>query len=232
MTSMSRMMTAAAVTVWGTLWACGLAPAHAQAPVAVVEDVDSKTAGVEFMDYVLAGKTIKLGASDTLVLSYMHSCWRETINGGTVAVGTDQSTVTGGKVRREKVPCDGGKMQLTQQQASKSGAVVFRAAPKANPNQPQLTLYGLSPVVDVKGGGHLVIERIDQPGERIEMDIAEHQLMRGTFYDFAKAGKALTPGGIYRASAGADHVTFKVDPDAAPGQAPILSRLLRLKPAA
>ncbi len=229
---MSRMLIVAAVTLWGALCGCGLTAAHAQAPVAVVEDVDSKTAGVEFMDYVSAGKTIKLGPSDTLVLSYMHSCWRETISGGTVAVGTDQSTVTGGKVRREKVPCDGGKMQLTQQQASKSGAVVFRNAPKVNTNQPQLILYGLSPVVDVKGGGHLIIERIDQPGERIEMDIAAHQLVRGTFYDFAKAGKALTPGGTYRASAGTDHITFKVDPNAAPGQAPILSRLLRLRPAA
>ena len=229
MTRISHTVTASLMIALGTI---GLAAAaRAQAPVALVEDVNSKTAGVEFMDYVSAGKTIKLASSDTLVLSYMHSCWRETITGGTVVVGTDQSAVTDGKIRREKVPCDGGKMSLTAQQASKSGAVVFRAAPKVNTNQPQLTLYGLSPVVDIKGGGHLTIERLDQPGERIEVDIAGHQLMRGTFYDFAKAGKALTAGGTYRASSGGDQITFKVDPNAAPGQAPILSRLLRLKTA-
>ncbi|HEX9466738.1 MAG TPA: hypothetical protein VGB82_29405 [Alphaproteobacteria bacterium] len=207
--------------------------ARAQAPVAVVEDVESKSAGVEFMDYVSAGKTIRLGPSDTLVLGYMQSCWRETIIGGTVTVGAEQSAVAGGKVRREHVSCDGGKIQLTAQQASKSGAVVFRAPPKpaTASAQPQLTLYGLSPVVDVKGGGHLVIERIDQPGERIDVTIADHQLFRGSFFDFAKDGKALSAGGIYRASVGASQIVFKVDPYAAPGEAPIVGRLLRFQPA-
>jgi hypothetical protein len=222
----------------GVVLAGGLAaagPAAAQA-VAVVEDVNSKSAGVEFMDYVDAGKVIKLAATDTLVLGYMKSCWRETITGGTVTVGPEQSTVADGRVRREKVGCDGGKMQLTQQQASKSGAMVFRAPPKAtpapgSPPQAQLTLYGLSPVVEVKGGGHLVIERIDQPGEKIEVNIADRQLMRGAFYDFAKADKALAAGGLYRASVGANEIVFKVDPFAAPGQAPVVSRLLRFVPA-
>lgn len=206
--------------------------ARAQAPVAVVEDVDSKSAGVEFMDYVTAGKTIRLGPSDTLVLGYMHSCWRETITGGAVTVGNDQSVVAGGKVKREHVSCDGGKMRLTAQQASKSGAVVFRGGPKSTAGvEPQLTLYGLSPVVDIKGGGQLVIERIDQPGERIEVKIADRQLFRGSFFDFAKDGKALSAGGVYRASVGASEIVFKVDPYAAPGAAPIVSRLLRFQPA-
>lgn len=207
--------------------------ALAQAPVAVVEDVESPSAGVEFMDYISAGKTIRLGRVDTLVLGCMQSCWRETITGGTVTVAAEQSMVVGGKVRREHVPCDGGKIQLTAQQASKSGAVVFRAAPKpaGSAAQPQLTLYGLSPVVDIKGGGHLVIERIDQPGERIEVNIADHQLFRGAFFDFAKDGKALVAGGIYRASVGANQIVFKVDPYAAPGEAPIVGRLLRFQPA-
>jgi hypothetical protein len=206
--------------------------ARGQAPVAVVEDVDSKSAGVEFMDYVTAGKTIRLGPSDTLVLGYMRSCWRETITGGTVSVGNDQSAVAGGKVKREHVSCDGGKMRLTAQQASKSGAVVFRGGPKSTAAvEPQLTLYGLSPVVDAKGGGQLVIERIDQPGERIEVKLADRQLFRGSFFDFAKDGKALTAGGVYRASIGSDHIVFKIDPYAAPGQAPIVSRLLRFQPA-
>ncbi|HTP84005.1 MAG TPA: hypothetical protein VMQ11_13730 [Alphaproteobacteria bacterium] len=201
--------------------------ARAQAPVAVVEDVNSKSAGVEFMDYVAPGKVIRLGAADTLVLGYMNSCWQESITGGTVTVGATQSSVAGGKVQREKTACDGGKMQLSEQQASKSGAVVFRSAPKPSAMQPQLTLYGLSPVVDVKGGGHLVIERLDRPGERVETDIAAHQMFRGSFYDFAKAGQALKAGGVYRASVGARQIVFKVDPEAQAGNAPIIGRLLR-----
>lgn len=201
--------------------------AWAQAPVAVVEDVNSKSAGVEFMDYVAPGKVIKLGAADTLVLGYMNSCEHETITGGTVTVGTAQSAVAGGKVQREKISCDGGKMQLTAQQASKSGAVVFRGAPKPSAPQPTLVLYGLSPVVDIKGGGHLVIERLDRPGERLETDVAGQQLFRGSFYDFAKAGKTLAAGGVYRASVGSRQIVFKVDPYARAGEAPVIGRLLR-----
>jgi hypothetical protein len=214
-----------------TLW---IGSAVAQAPVAVVEDVTGSPAGVEFMDYVSAGKVIRLGPKDAMVLGYMKSCWRETITGGTVTVGEEQSTVSEGRIQREKVGCDGGKMQLTQAQASKSGAMVFRAPPKpvaGTTPQAQLTLYGLSPVVEVKGGGLLLIERLDQAGERHEVTIGGQQLLRGSFYDFAKAEKALAAGGLYRASVGAQHIVFKVDPYARPGQAPVVGRLLRFVPA-
>ena len=53
----------------------------------------------------------------------------------------------------------------------------------------------------------------------------------GAFFDFAKEGKALTAGDVYRASVGASQIIFKVDPYAAPGAAPIVSRLLRFQPA-
>jgi hypothetical protein len=202
--------------------------AAAQAPVAVVEEVTGTPAGVEFMDYVSAGKVIRLGPKDSLILGYMKSCWRETITGGTVTVGEEQSTVADGRVRREKVGCD-SKMQLSQAQASKSGAMVFRAPPKPAPgsNTPQVTLYGLSPVIEIKGGGTLVIERLDQPGERHEVKIGGQQLLRGSFYDFAKSDKALEAGGLYRASVGVQQIVFKVDPFARPGQAPVVGRLLR-----
>ncbi len=131
-------------------------------------------------------------------------------------------------MRREKVGCY-SKMQLSQQTASKSGAMVFRAPPKPAPgsNTPQVTLYGLSPVVEIKGGGTLVIERLDQPGERHEVKIGGQQLLRGSFYDFAKSDKALEAGGLYRASVGVQQIVFKVDPFARPGQAPVVGRLLR-----
>ena len=224
-------------SIWlaATALAAAAATAFAAgAPVAVVEDVSGKAAGVEAMDYVSPGQVIHLGKGDTLVLGYMDSCWRETITGGTVTVGKEQSAVKDGAVQRAKVECDGGRMQLSAQQASKSGAVVFRGAPKPKSAlpQPQLTLYGLSPVVDVKGGGHLVIERLDRPGERIEVNIGSQQLFRGAFYDFAKENKALAAGGLYRAAVGNRQIVFKVDPEARPGRTPVIGRLLRFAPAA
>jgi hypothetical protein len=89
------------------------ASAAAQAPVAVVEDVKGKVAGVEFMDYVAPGTKIELGPKGSIVLSYMKSCRRETITGGTVTVGAEQSTVDNGKVERTVVDCDAKNIQLT-----------------------------------------------------------------------------------------------------------------------
>jgi hypothetical protein len=207
------------------------APALAADPVAIVEDAKGKL-DVDFMDYVEAGRVVKLAAGDELVLGYLRSCWRETIKGGTVTVGADQSTVAGGTVRREKMPCDAGKMRLTSDQAAKSGVMVFRAPPKpgaaAAAAAPEMTVYGLSPVLDIKGGGRVTIARVDQPGAPLAFDVPAKQLTRGSFFDLAKTDQALAAGGVYRLSVGDRNIVFKVDPDAKPGQAPLLSRLIRL----
>jgi hypothetical protein len=203
----------------------------ADEPVALVEDVMGSPIGIESMDYLAAGRVLRFKGKEGAVVSYLASCVRERIVGGTATIGSEHSKVAGGMVERDKVPCDGGRLRLSTEQAAKSGVVVFRAPPKPNQSGSAATidrtLYGLSPVVDLSGGGRLKIERIDQPGERIEIELPATQLMRGTFYDFAKAGKSLAPGGIYRASALERTITFRVDPDAKPGLAPIPGRLLR-----
>jgi hypothetical protein len=206
--------------------------ASAQSPAAVVEELAGSVPGVQFMDYVDPGQVIRLGAHDRIVLGYLKSCWRETITGGTVTVGTEQSEVTGGEVVRAKVACEGGKMMLSAELAGKSGAMVFRQAPKpqaAALPHPQFTLYGLSPVFEVRLPGKLVVERLDQPGERHEIAVTEQQLVRGAFLDFAKSGVALAPGGIYRAKLADQEIVFKIDPDAKPGDAPLVGRLARLQ---
>ena len=75
------------------------------------------------------------------------------------------------------------------------------------------------------------IERVDRPGERHEIALAPAWLTHGTFLDLAKAGVVLTAGGIYTAKAGEQEMTFKIDPGAASGAVPIISRLIRLQPA-
>jgi hypothetical protein len=207
--------------------------AMAQAPVALVEDVKGSPPGVEFMDYVAAGKVIRLGPLDSIVLGYIRSCWRETISGGVIRVGADQSAVDDGKVERAKVACDGGRMQLTTEQANHSGGMVFRDRPRRAQQAAtaQLTIYGLSPVVEVGGAGTLVIERIDQPGERHALSVDARNLLRGSFIDLAKADTALAAGGTYRATFGTRAAVFKVDAQARPGAAPVIGRLVRMPPA-
>ncbi|MCM0019557.1 MAG: hypothetical protein NBV67_06155 [Tagaea sp.] len=219
---MRRILAAAAMLI--------AVPAFAQ-QAALVEDAKGRNLDVDFMDYVDVGRVIKLGPNDELVLGYLRSCWRETIKGGTVTVGAERSDVAGGSVRREKVECDGGRMRLTQAQSGQAGVMVFRAPPRpaGAPAQPQATLYGLSPVLDVRGGGTVTIERVDQAGEKLTIQVAAQQLQRGAFHDLAKSGQALVAGGVYKASAGPGReMVFKIDPEAKPGQAPIVSRLLRL----
>ena len=206
------------------------APAWAADPSAIVEDTKGKVE-VEFMDYLVPGRVVKLGANDELVLGYLRSCWRETIKGGTVTVtvGAEQSSVAGGAVRREKVKCEGSKLKLTADQAAQSGVMVFRAPPKPGAAAtPETTIYGLSPVLDIKGGGKVTIARIDAAAPPMTFEVAAQQLTRGAMFDLAKEGKALAAGGTYRASVGNRQVVFKVDPMAQPGRAPVVGRLLRL----
>jgi hypothetical protein len=226
----AKFLRSAALTA-GVVVASG-AWAHAPAPLiptALVEDVKSATANVEFMDYVGAGQVIKLRPSDVLVLSYLKSCEHEVIDGGTVTVGTDRSDVDGGKVTRTKVPCDGGKVELPSQQATETAATAFRLQSAAH----EQTLYARAPMIEIPrlhaGESHeLVIERIDPPGEHFAIKIGEG-LSNGGFYDLAKNNRLLTPGGTYRASIGDHKVVFKVDASAKSGRGPVVSRLLRFQ---
>jgi energy-converting hydrogenase Eha subunit C len=115
----------ATLAVAGAVAIIASAAAAAPLEVALVESLTSNSPGVEFMDYVQAGQIIRLGAHETIVLSYMTSCVRETITGGTVTVGTDWSEVQSGEVRRARGQCDTGTMVLTGAQ-SHIGGRTFR----------------------------------------------------------------------------------------------------------
>jgi hypothetical protein len=210
---------------------CLAAPALAETPVAIVEDVQGKIDGVEFMDYVAPGKVIKLGPNATLVLGYLKSCWRETITGGVVLVGPEQSSVQLGDVQRVKVPCDANAVQLSEREANQSAATTFRTVKQDKQAAPKklTTLYGVSPLVEAKSGGTLSIERIDAKEPQLTVPLTANLLVRGKFYDFAKAGKTLTPGGTYLATLGARRLTFQVDAHATSSATPIVGRLLRIE---
>jgi len=218
------------------IWALFTVEAPAQSLVAIVEDIHGGPAGLEFMDYVETGKQIQLGSNGRMVLSYLKSCFRETIVGGKVTVGNGYSQVSGGRVDRTQVSCDGGKMQLSYELASKSGASVFRdlhpvdQPPSSAPVRPQFVLHGASPMVEIKRGTKVVIERVDKAGERFEIPGTGRVLHHGKFYDFADDNKQLAAAGIYKATIGSKQVVFLVDNNAKPGKTPIAGRLLRLTP--
>jgi hypothetical protein len=211
----------------------GQALARAPAPLvptALVEDVKSASADVEFMDYVGTGQVIKLEPSDVLVLSYLKSCEHETITGGTVRVGRDKSEVDGGKIARAKVPCNGGNMKLSSQQANASAASSFRLQNAAF----EPTVYALPPVIELPkmrdgDGRTLVLQRTDRPTERFAVELDE-SLANGGFYDLAKTDMRLQRGKLYTATLGDRKFTFKVDAKAKTGNTPLISRLLRFPP--
>jgi hypothetical protein len=226
------LRTLVAATVAAVLAVATQVSAHVPAPLvptALVEDVKSATADIEFMDYVGNGQVIKLEPGDVLVLSYLKSCEHETITGGTVIVGPERSDARDGQIVRAKVPCDGGKMRLSSQQASKSAGNAFRL--QSADIQPTLyarTLVVQLPKVLTSEDHTLLIERIDRRGERHKLEIDDTTAAAG-FYDLAKINVSLTRGAIYDASIGGHKMTFQIDAKAKSGPAPIVSRLLRFQ---
>jgi hypothetical protein len=96
------------------VFAAGAASGAAADPleVALVESLTGNLSDVAFMDYVHAGQVIRLGPQQTIVLSYMASCVRETITGGTITIGTQRSEVRSGDVQRSDGRCDLGRIEL------------------------------------------------------------------------------------------------------------------------
>ena len=102
--------------------------AAAKLLVAVVEDVQGKVTGAEFMDYVTPEAVIKIGDGGSIVLSYMTSCRREKISGiGTVIVGTQESVVHLAEVKSEKTDCDSRQAHMTTRETSEVAATVLRS---------------------------------------------------------------------------------------------------------
>src|SRR5262245_28970541 len=129
-----------------------IAPSFAQAPVAIVEDVRGQVTGAEFMDYVVPGTVIKLGATGAVVLGYMSSCLRETIKGGVAIVGSDESRISLGEVSREKVDCDSKRAQLGPRESTQSAATTFRSLQAAAqaPTASLSVTYGLAPIIELQ----------------------------------------------------------------------------------
>jgi hypothetical protein len=133
------------------------------------------------------------------------------------------------EVKAGKVKCDSSHSQLIDREIGESAATVVRSLAGKGPTSPQFAIYGLSPIVETAGRGRLVVERLDLKGERYDVDLSAASVVRGKFYDFAKTGTTLKPGGIYAASVGSRRTVFSVDQNAEPGPSPIVGRLVRVE---
>lgn len=203
------------------------APAHAQQPVALVEDLQGDVSGVELMDYVTPGQTINLGTDGSLVLSYLKSCRREIISGtGSVVVGPSESKVEGATLKNDIVNCDADHAQASSRETSEVAATIVRSL-GSDATLPQVIIYGASPVFEAKGRGTLLIERLDLTGEQHKIDLTGRQF-KGRFYDLAGTSQPLTPGGTYVATFGTARIVFRVDPQAKAGPGPVIGRLIRM----
>jgi hypothetical protein len=117
----ARTVGRTAVATLAFAGALAATPALAGGAVALIESLASQSQRVELMKYAHAGQVIRLGPDQTLVLSYKDSCVRETITGGTVTIGTNQSEVQSGEVTRMRGPCVVGRVDISNGEFSVGG---------------------------------------------------------------------------------------------------------------
>ena len=199
-----------------------LTVAVAGEPAAIVEDVSDTSSGVQQMDILMEGRVIELGSDTTLTLGYLRSCIRETITGGSVTVGQNDSKVKNGARQAEEVDCDGGLVVKSSKRGAEVVGAVFRKGKTRKPlPKPSWTLYSTSPFLRLsKPSARIRIVRLDRDGEK-PIDLA----VEGFLVDLSKIGVQLDPGGLYAISDDLETYILKVSPLAVP-EAPLLSRLI------
>jgi hypothetical protein len=95
--------------------ALAVIPAFAGDGVALIEGLATPSQRVELMTYAHVGQVIHLSADQTMVLSYRDTCIRETITGGTITIGTEQSEVrSAAKLERTQNTCDLHKVDVSR----------------------------------------------------------------------------------------------------------------------
>jgi hypothetical protein len=125
----------ASQTGFATLFAGALAvsPVFAGDGVALIERLTGASQRVELMTYAHVGQIIHLGADQTMVLSYRDTCIRETITGGTITIGTEQSEVRSAtRLERHQNNCNLGKVDFNQTEGLSGKAFHTLTAPIAS----------------------------------------------------------------------------------------------------
>ena len=101
-----------------------------------------------------------------------------------MTIGTDHSDVVDGVVQRTTPPCGGGNMVLSTQLADKSAAMAFRQLPQdaaKKQAQPQITLYGRSPVIELNRAAAVAMARGPSEGLRLLDELEKRAELRGYY---------------------------------------------------
>jgi hypothetical protein len=194
--------------------------ASAEAPaVDILEEIEGVAGTHESFDELRAGDRLELGTAGRAVIGYFGSCARETIEGGTIVIGKDQSQVEGGRVARETIACEATQLVLTEQEAGTSATVVFRGPPWEK--WVRQVVPSPSPVV-LASGKSLKVKRLDEDEQPLTLALKNGRI------DLSAEKVALTPGGYYELTAGKKQMVIKIDPAATTDPLPPMSRLVRL----
>jgi hypothetical protein len=158
---------------------------------AIVEDA-SVSLTVGLFDVLKEGDEVDLGELGTVTLGYFSSCVSETITGGRVIVGSEQSEVFDGDVARTTVECDGGNVILSESQQAQSGADVFRDETQKQKNAKYVSFSDQPILIFSEPIRSLRIRRVDDDGIDKIIDI------NGAVANFEVLGVQLSVGGIYQ----------------------------------
>ncbi|HEY4863729.1 MAG TPA: hypothetical protein VIH65_06410 [Xanthobacteraceae bacterium] len=189
----------------------------AQEDVAIVEDVSPGIGDLRRFDLIAAGRSAELGQDGRIVLGYLKSCWQDSIAGGRAVVEPLQSLVEGGALTRRRVECDAAGLALMNSAGlSMRGVVLAGSAPP----EPDVNLYGLSPIIISREPGLLLIERLDAAAAPLRLDLTESKI------DLHEKNIALDANSLYRFTRGASAIVVRIDRLAEPGRAPAVGRLV------
>lgn len=188
---------------------------------AVVEEASGAGVSIQPMDLLEVGQVIELSDNGKIVLGYFLSCVRETISGGRVTIGSDESTVENGQLSSEEVDCDGGQAVRNNNDAQDVAGAVFREGKSTKPlPKPDWTLFGTRPLFRLsQDADTLKIERIDKDGPSVSIAVS------GRVVDTAGTSVELEPSGLYAVTVGDRAHVLKISPLAEP-DAPVISRLV------
>lgn len=194
--------------------------------VAIVEDTSGNVVGVEPLDLLRLGRKIELSADAGLIVSYLNSCQRENIRGGTVVIGDVQSEITGGEVSRRRVPCDAAALNLTPEQANQSATLVFRSDDSVEGDpvaaEAKFLLDTRQPIVVAPGLTEILVENRRKPSIKWSVKVVDGVA------DITRAHGLLDQGGVYRIVSGSRSVIFRIGKEATDAPMPLLKRLIRL----
>ena len=208
-----------AVLALGVAWSNSTAAPRegAREDVAIVEDISPGIGDLRRFDLIAAGRSAELGQDGRIVLGYLKSCWQDSIAGGRAVVEPLQSLVEGGALTRRRVECDAAGLALMNSaDLSTRGVVLAGSAPP----EPDVILYGQSPIVISREPGPLLIERLDAAAAPLRLELAESKI------DLHEKNIALDANGLYRFTRGTSAIVVRIDRLAEPGRAPAVGRLV------